>query len=119
MTRLAEYPYPPEVIARASRVAGLFEQGSLHRGEASLAHLTLELLTDLTEGAIKRETADQVFTLLDMYLTDRQLPLELSEEAQELLLEGEYFHRYREPFGADPQYLRDLATKILGRTESH
>ncbi len=116
MRNRAAYTYPADVLALAGPVLTLFDYGLADCGEASLASLALWVLSALEESRLKPETADDVFTLLDVYLTD--LPArELSSEAQELLFEGEHFHHYGQSWGPDPEHFRGLAFQILNRIE--
>lgn len=115
MTLLANYVYPPEVMALVGPVVQLLDRGLTGCGEAALASLTLWALDELDAGALKPEMADDAFTLLDVYLTDHAPSITLSDEAQELLFEGEHLHHYREDWGPDLVYIRGLADKILSR----
>lgn len=115
MTALTAYPFPSIVLDLAGPVAGLFERGLIRQGEAGLATLALWLLDRVQAGDMKPETADQVFTALDVYLTDLRRPLDLSPEAQELLLEGESLHAFDLPHGPDPKNLVELAAALLDR----
>ncbi len=85
--------------------------------EAVLAFLTLWLLDRIAAGRTSTAEADRLFTLLDVHLTNRGGQTLLSEDAQELLFEGEFFANLSAPDGLDPLALRQLALKILQRTE--
>lgn len=115
MAKLADYQFPAEVNDLVGPVVTRFEGDQYQEAERSLALLALALLDRIEKREIEPETADQVFTLLDIYLTDLKRPIDLSEEAQELILEGEYLHHYGHVLEPDPAYLRRLASTILER----
>lgn len=118
---LTKYGYPEEVARRAQSVVDRFETGAVEHAEARLARLTLSLLDDLDGKRLERETADQVFALLFLYLTDDDREGvadrgELSDEVKDLVLEANILGHYGGKLGPDPAYLRGLAKKILART---
>lgn len=115
MSRLASYAYSSEVLAMVGPVTELLDRGLTACGEAAIASLALWTLSEIEAGGLKPETADDAFTLLEIYLAEQLPAIQLSDEAQELLLEGEHFHHYGNDWGPDPGQLRGLADKILSR----
>lgn len=117
MTTLAEYEFPTEVIETVGPLTPLFERGLRRCAEVSIASLTLWVLEGLEQHRLKPEMADQIFTLLDVYLTDHIKDFELSDLAQELIFEGEHFHHFGGEWGPNPEHLRELASQILDAVE--
>ena len=95
----------------------LLEKGATSSAEVAIAGMALWILDSIENGRIRPEAADEAFTLLVVYLGDHpQLPA-LSEDAQELMLEGQHLHHWREPVGADPALMRQLADRIVARAD--
>lgn len=99
----------------SSDVAAAFDRLRETFSEAAFARAMLTVLDLLERGRIDRETADQLVTCLDRDLTAKRGGASLSEEAQELIFEGEHLHHFGEAYGPDPAYVRRLARTILDR----
>ena len=110
-------PDPASAPSFVSTIGELLDRDLVHDTEVVMAFLALWMLKDVEQRRMTRDAADQLFTLLDVYLTDQRRKAPLSAEAQELLFEGELFHHYGEEDGPDPGHLRSLAFKILGRAK--
>lgn len=117
MKALAEYAYPDNVLDVVGPLVQILERGLVRDAEVFIAGLALWVLRRLQERTMSPDRADQVFTLLDVYFTDDYRGPPLSEEAQELLFEGELFHHFGEPDGPNPQRLTALASAIFERAE--
>jgi len=111
-------PPAPPTTELASLVETSLAAGYERVAETLLASLALWAVEGLRAGRISPAQADQVFTALDVYLTENRgrLPA-LSEEAQELLLEAEHLHDAGQPFAPDLEALRALAVQLLHRAE--
>ena len=94
----------------------LLERGAYAAAEAAIAGLALWVL-DCVEGQrIRPELADEAFTLLVVHLGDHGRLPPLGAETEELLLEGQHLHHWRESVGADLDLMRRLAAQILDRS---
>lgn len=113
---LAEPPNRATEVSDTIRtfVAAL-ENASTRDVETVLAFLALQMLRRVTEGHLAASDADQLFTLIDVHLTDRGRFDSLSPEATDLIVEGHHFHHWGEPFGPDPAEIQRLAGAILAR----
>ena len=87
----------------------------VHFSEVALANAMLAALEAIKHGALSPKDADNAFTGLDVELTERADRPELSEEAQELIFEGEHLHHCDAAYGPDLSYLTRLAFTILDR----
>lgn len=83
--------------------------------EGILARTMLAALDGIDAGVIQPARADAVFTDLDRRLTESTVVPPLSDEAQELIFEGEHLHHAGDPYGPDTARLRQLARTILAR----
>lgn len=99
----------------ADTVAELLDHGLAREAEVVIGFLAIWLLGRVEAGRMTRETADQVFTALDVRVSSHPKAADLSEASQDLVTEGEHFHHYGEEWGPDPDYLRKLAFAILRR----
>ena len=85
--------------------------------EMALARAMLAAVDALHAGVLAPATADHVFTALDRHLTESSDGPLLSDEAQELIFEGEHLHHLGDEYGPDLTYLCDLAHIIIDREE--
>ncbi len=112
---------PADLTDIADRVVDLVRGSLIREAEVVIAFLTLWILERVESGRMSGEQADDVFTTLDMRLTDGSRQYPLCDEAQELIFEGEHFHHFGETEGPTPgprpDYLRTLAFKILKTPE--
>jgi hypothetical protein len=93
----------------------LLEKGAIGAAETSIAGLALWVVDCIEDRRLRAELADEAFTLLVVHMGDRgELPL--SNETQELLLEGQHLHHYRDSVGADLGLMRELAGRILAKS---
>jgi hypothetical protein len=117
MELATEPGHPSDVIDIVGPVVDLVERHLIRDAEVVLAFLTLWLLRRVETGLMTRDQANRVFTTLDARLTRPGGQTDLSDEAQELLFEGEFLHHLGETDGPDPDQLRALAFTILQRAE--
>lgn len=97
-------------------MANLLTHGLARDVDDVLAALSLWIIDQLEAKGISPQKADEVFTLLDVFLTDERADVELSKEAEELLAQAQLLHHFGGDYGPDPTYLRKLARAILART---
>jgi hypothetical protein len=111
---------PPAAIGDIRKVAEAIAERypSVPAGEteASIAVLALWALDAIGRGLLSRDEATDVFTPLDVRIGDARSGPQLSEEAHEILLEGQWFHDHDIGWGPDPQRVRQLAFAILRRS---
>jgi hypothetical protein len=81
--------------------------------ERAIAMLALWALETIEAGRLSPQDADQVFTLLDVEIDETADGPELSNDANQLLLEGMLLHDWGTEFSADPERMRALAFAIL------
>lgn len=93
----------------------LLEQGSVRGAEMAIAGMALWVLDCVEERRLRPELADEAFTLLSVHLGDHPKEPALCDEVQELMLEGQHLHHWRDPLGADPALMRTLAGQVLRR----
>ena len=98
-------------------ICKLFEKDAIGSAEVAIGAMALWALDCIENGRLRADAADEAFTLLVVYLGDHpELPA-LSEDAQELLFEGQHLHHWREAVGADPSIMRQLADRIVARAD--
>ena len=116
MPSVGEAPSPSaEVSAILKSFWSVPETAPIREVEVVLAFLMPLMAARVKERHIAPEEADRLFTLIDVYLTDHRPGEELSNEAQQLLLEGEHFHHFGEQLGPDLRHVEQLAVAILRR----
>ena len=113
MRSLGRYGYSKNVTLLATAIAEALEQSGPRAAERALAELALRLCSQVESGETSPKEADEVFTLLDLYLEDGR-PNPLAPDAQELMMEGMSLHHLGEPAGADLSVIRELAHRLLG-----
>lgn len=62
--------------------------------ERAVCSLASRLIHDVENGKVFPKEADQIFTLLDTFCSERNLQPPLSEDVEDILLEGQHFHHY-------------------------
>ena len=107
----------PVLAAAVIRPVGeLLVRGFRQEAERFIAAFSLWICSAVEAGEMAGIEADSVFTYLGNYLDERQEPV-LSDEVQELLVEGEHLHHAGDPPGGaatpDIAYMRKLAQGIL------
>ncbi len=115
---LAESPQQADISATVRSFAAVLQSAPTHDVEVVLAFLALTVAERIKGGLITPADADRLFTLVDVQLTDSGRGGELSDEALELITEGEHFHHYGEAYGTDLERLGQLAQTMLGRAQS-
>lgn len=98
-------------------LAPVFSDVMKNFSEPALARAALIALDRLEAGAVSPNALDGWFTAMDCRLTDATAGASLSDEAQELIIEGEHLHHYGDALGPDVSYLRKLAGVILQRAD--
>jgi hypothetical protein len=117
MPALAERPRPADLSGALTSFLAVLEHAPLADAETVLAFLALFVADEVGRGRIKPEDADWLFTRIDVYLTDLGRRDQLTDEAGELILEGEHFHHFGAEWGPDLGHLSRLALAILGRAK--
>lgn len=92
----------------------LLQQRSARGAEVAIAGMALWVLDCIEDQRLRPELADEAFTLLTVHVHDHT-GLVLSDEAHELLLEGQHLHHWRESVGADAELMRGLAAQVIAR----
>ena len=110
--RLKRWGYARDVNLRAEPILGLLEGGNVAGFEKALATLAAEVLEDLSMKKTSPKQADDLFMIVDLYITETELREKLSVEARELLFEGLLFHHYGDRHGPDIQRMKQLIQKI-------
>lgn len=82
--------------------------------ERALCQLAERLIERVESKTMSSEEADQVFTLLDVFCSEREPGLTLSEYIEELLLEGQHFHHFGDIHGPNVGLMRELIRRGLG-----
>ena len=96
-------------------ICKLLEHGAIASAEASIAALVLWVLDCIESARMHADMADEAFTLLVVYASDRRVD-SFGEDVQELLFEAQHLHHWRDPVGPDPKVMRALAESILARS---
>ena len=114
MSVLAELPDSAAEIVDVLEAFGMvLRDAPLREIEVVLAFLSLLVLRRVEEGRTSAAGADQLFTMMNVELTNAGRSSELSEEAMGLLLEGHHFHHWGGELGPDPHAIRRLASAII------
>ena len=108
-----EEPSPPEVTDTVDAFRTILDRAPLPQVEAILAFLAITVTDRVERGHMEAGTADRLFTLIDVQLTDAGRDEELSENATQLVVEGHHFHHWGGEWSADPDRIRSLAFSIL------
>ena len=112
-TKLAEYPFPQTVLARVSPFVAMVEAGKIDQARATLGQIALKICEALRSNSITPKEADQVFTLLDVYLSDNYPDLDQGSAADELIFEGQFLHHYGDEHGSDLEMMEQLARQLI------
>src|SRR6476469_2728540 len=99
MTAHATDRQPIDITDIADRVVDLVKASLIRQAEVVIAFLMLWILDRVQGGRMAPAEADQIFVELDAGLTDGSGAYPLSDEAQELIFEGEHFHHFGETDG--------------------
>ena len=114
--------HPPSQNAEVSTIfrsfTSILSRASIRDVEVVLAFLAPVVATRVKDGYIDPEDADRLFTTIDVYLTDLGRNGELSQEAQQLILEGEHWHHAGEALAPSLDRFNELAQAILERHRS-
>jgi len=81
--------------------------------ETAIAVLALWALDAVEAGRLSPQDADQVFTLLEVEMSEAQGGPDLSDTVDQLLLEGMALHDWGTAFAADTGRIRSLALTVL------
>ncbi len=111
-------PSPGEPGELASVIETALAAGYVRVAETVLAGLALWAVEAVRAGQLAPAEADQLFTTLDVALTEQRgrLPA-LAEEAQELLVELEHLHDLGASFAPDLTAVRERASRLLQQAE--
>ena len=112
---LAESHQNADISATVRSFDTALSSAPTHDLEVILAFLAITTSERVKEGLVSPADADRLFTLIDVHLTDSKRADELSEEALDLITEGEHFEHYGEAYGTDLEHLEQLAQAILRR----
>src|SRR6266508_388440 len=104
---------PPSAAGLGGLIAELVREGFAREAEVAIAVLSRWVLGEVESGRLAPSAADGIFTALDVELTFADGESPLSEEAHELIMEGEHYHHFGDEYGPDPSEIRRLATLIL------
>lgn len=95
-------------------IALKIEEGEIDEARSMLSRLTLWFLDQIEAGRLEPWKARNAYFLLNVYLIDNYPGDILGDEAHELIYEGTLLHEYGKDFGADIEYMRELAKNIAG-----
>lgn len=108
--KLDSYGFPPSIVERLRPIVQALQSQSTAEFHRVLARLTLDLCVEIEEGTVTPKTADDVFTLLDLYLGDQGMNLD--SDVRNLLSEGTSLHHFGDPAGPTLSILREAAARI-------
>ncbi|OGG46536.1 MAG: hypothetical protein A3F84_24150 [Candidatus Handelsmanbacteria bacterium RIFCSPLOWO2_12_FULL_64_10] len=74
--------------------------------------MSATVLDRVEKDKLSPQKADDYFSFLYMFL-DEKTDVDLSDAAQDLLMEGMLFHDWGTPFAPDPSLMRELSGRIL------
>lgn len=112
--RLKGYGFASSVVERARPVVQALESRGKVEFRRELSRVALDLCTEIAEGAITPQAADDIFTLIDLYLGDAGAALE--PDVCELLHEGMTLHHFGDPLGPTLAILREAAMRVGSRS---
>lgn len=110
--RLKRWGYREEANERVKPILELCEQGKLKAFEKALSDLSFRLLQDFKDGSITGKEVDDLFMIIDLYVSEKELRDHLTEETQRLLFEGLLFHDAGGPHGPDIEFMHQLIQKL-------
>ncbi len=113
-TTLTDYPFPETVIAQVAPLAALVEAGDIDQARRALGRLALKIFKALRSNSIAPREADQVFTLIDVFLSDNFSTVNMGDTADELIFEGQLMHHYGDASGPDMKLMERLAGELIG-----
>lgn len=116
MTQATSQPVAGGIQQATEAVLTHYRTAPASETERAIALLALWALDTIEVGRLSPQEADRVFTLLDVEIGETKGGPDLSEDADQLLLEGMTLHDWGTEFSADPERMRSLAFSILQRT---
>jgi len=109
---------PSDVVALADAVGQIAGLGLIREAEVATATLALLALERLETGRMRGDAASDLFTTIDVRLTDAGKRNDLSDEASELLVEAGWLDHWGGDWGPDRARLEQLALAILRQTRA-
>jgi len=113
--RLKRWGYAQQINDKAKPILELAEEGRLIDFELSLCRFALQVIEDVRVGIQSPKEADDLFVLIDNYISEKEIGDELSDEIHEIILEGHHFHHFGEDYGPDVTLMKNLIEKFLGQ----
>ena len=111
--RLRRWGCDKQTKAQVMPVLTIGERGNVARFEIETCNLFSRVLKDYEQHAMSPEAASKLFTIIDLYVTEKDLRAQLMPETQELLFEGLLFHDLGTKYGPDVNFMHQLIKKRL------
>lgn len=111
--RLQRWGYSQEVNERIRPILEIAEQGRLIDFEISFCKFALQIIEDVEAGNRTPNEANNLFLLVDLYITEKEIEDNISDEIQELVMEGLHFHHLGDDWKPDVVRMRSLIEKHL------
>jgi hypothetical protein len=116
MTHASSEPTAGGIYQAAEAVLTRYPLAPATETERAIAMLALWALDTMEDGRLSPQDADQVFTMLDIGMSEAKGGPDLSDDAAQLLFEGMTLHDWGTEFSGDPTRMRTLAFAILQAT---
>jgi hypothetical protein len=94
--------FPEEINNAMDTIIVLMKDKKFKVAEKRIAHLILQLIHGISNGSMRPEIADKVFTFLYVYISDKYENVPLSSKLADLLIEGMTLHHIHDGTGYGP-----------------
>ncbi len=113
---LKQLGYDAVIKKRVAPLLKLVEEDKIDKFEKEICRFTLEVLKEIKEEKLLPEAAQDLFMVIDLYITKKNLRDRLKKIVQDLLFETLLFHDFGTVHGPDLDFMRTLACKRLGKS---
>lgn len=113
--RLVRWGYGKEINERVGPILEMTEGGDVATFQRRLFELASRVLGELEEGSIAAKQADDIFMVIDLYVTELDLRERLVEETRQLIMEGLHLHHYGSVHGPSVELMRKLINEGSGK----
>src|SRR3989338_7565936 len=98
---LKELGYDSAIKEKVAPILRKAEEKNIDGFEKEICHLTLEILEDIQVEKLSSAGAQDLFMVIDLYITKKNLRDSLTKSVRDLLFEGLLFHDLGTVHGPD------------------
>ncbi len=108
---LEQLGYDSAIKKRVAPILKKAERKNLDGFEKEICHLASAVLQNIKAGKLTPAQAQDLFMVVDLYVTKKNLRGRLTKSVRGLLFEGLLFHDFDTPHGPDLDLMRTLIDK--------